>query len=76
MFLNIYEIIEYYNAYFNSEDASMIEDNWFECQKDSAMCVESSRDKSYLNDEDYEDYINGNINMCIDNTIKYCSEEL
>lgn len=55
-----FEVIEYYIAFFDSEGDYKI-DNLFYC--DSAMCAEFTRNKSF--DE---------MNMCVDNTFKYCYE--
>lgn len=65
----IYQVIEYYQAFFNSEDVHLVDD----CLPTDARCAEYLRDKSYLSDEDYQDYVNPIFYLCSDAN-NYCYE--
>jgi len=60
MMYEICQVIEYYQLFFNSEDDDI-------CSKNDAACAEYSRDKSYLSDEDYKNYLNSGFYLCSEN---------
>ena len=63
----INNIIEYYYAFFHSEDGVDVSDTIiFNCADNSASCAEFTRDKSYLEDIDY---------ICFDPSVNYCYEQ-
>ena len=72
---SLYEVIEYYYSYFYSEDGVDVSSATLDCNNQNAYCAEYTRDKSYLSDQDYFDYYNLNIHLCLDESATYCYED-